>query len=384
MMRIVVASICLLFLCSCVPIVTYRKAPDVNPADVDMNKDAGRGGPLTVNVHLQNWPDMAFVIDTGWNVTTFDKSLEPELGRRLGSVPVMTTGGKVWVDLYNAPDLYLGGTQLVTGAFVATMDLQSVSYVSTHPIMGILGTDVLRNYCIQLDFAGSKIRFLDYRRSGKSHWGVPFRLKYEKDGMISIATNLVGAPASSSAIDTGYVSDGWLVPALYGQWTNHSLSAAGEVRFPDAVLGGKIYTNVDFSLDFFLDPNIQKKWKWSENGIGLFFLARNLVTLDFPEKMIYLKQTSAGPLSFDLDADSPMSFLCRLKAKGKLPGFSKDDEITVNGSPKSVYLTKITKSSDPSRYHYTVVRSPDGNGWKLIKAWRTDDKGKVLELYPLN
>jgi hypothetical protein len=32
------------------------------------------------------------------------------------------------------------------------------------------------------------------------------------------------------------------------------------------------------------------------NLLGLRFLARHLVTLDFPNKRLYLKQTRAGPL----------------------------------------------------------------------------------------
>src|SRR6267142_6176006 len=55
------------------------------PADVTMNKDAGRGNWLFVTLRLDKDEELRFFVDTGMTLTVLDKSLEPELGKRLGT-----------------------------------------------------------------------------------------------------------------------------------------------------------------------------------------------------------------------------------------------------------------------------------------------------------
>jgi hypothetical protein len=70
------------------------------------------------------------------------------------------------------------------------------------------------------------------------------------------------------------------------------------------------------------------------NGLGIQFLSRNLVTLDFPQKTLYLKRTSFGHLvdrnmrsMADSEGKSAYRFILHLKNEGQLPGWSKDEEI---------------------------------------------------------
>jgi hypothetical protein len=44
-------------------------------------------------------------------------------------------------------------------------------------------------------------------------------------------------------------------------------------------------------------PDIYLNGDGKYNGIGLRFLARHLVTFDFPKRTMYLKRTSIGPLT---------------------------------------------------------------------------------------
>jgi hypothetical protein len=61
------------------------------------------------------------------------------------------------------------------------------------------------------------------------------------------------------------------------------------------------------------------------NVIGLRFLARHLVTLNFPKRTMYLKRTSPGPL-VDEDAQQAAKFLKGLKQAGELPGWATDEQ----------------------------------------------------------
>ncbi len=55
------------------------------PADVSMNKEAGRGNWLFVTLRLESGEELPFFVDTGMTLTLLDKSLEPKLGKRLGT-----------------------------------------------------------------------------------------------------------------------------------------------------------------------------------------------------------------------------------------------------------------------------------------------------------
>ena len=74
----------LLLLCSC---ATTPEPPAIIPAselpaDVIVNKDAGRGMWLFVTLRLESGEELPFFVDTGMTFTLFDKSLESKLGKR--------------------------------------------------------------------------------------------------------------------------------------------------------------------------------------------------------------------------------------------------------------------------------------------------------------
>jgi hypothetical protein len=118
--------------------------------------------------------------------------------------------------------------------------------------------------------------------------------------------------------------------------------------------------------------------------------------------MMYLKQTSIGPLAggsfakIDVERSeaeatltSGLKFMVSLKKKGQLFGCSKDDKISINTDvdlpeayPESVIFNG-RKNGDSSIYHYTITRPSKDDPWKLQKAWQTDAKGRVVEEYPV-
>ncbi len=357
-----------------------------------MNKDAGRSQLIFVTLQLEDGKELPCLLDTGCPVTTLDQSLEPKLGKRFGTVPDWAFDGKHEAGIYMAPKLYLGGALLpLTGTDnILTCDCKWLSAFCGRPVMGILGRDVLEKYCLQLDFASHRIRFLDPDTSAKE-LGQPFVLTGPPKEEIYISNNLVGNQGSGSltAIDLGCLGDGWLTPALFQQWTNQALPlVAGQVHSPEAQLGGEIYPEV------WLDRG--KPWETGEpehNGIGILFLSRHLVTLDFPKRTMYLKRTSIGPLHLDTQevkavAKSAAPLLRSLKKSGHLPGWSKDDKLVAKSasfSCNSALTGSFTgrKIGDSSIYHFQVIRASEDSPWKLQKAWRTDQDGKIIEEFPV-
>jgi hypothetical protein len=287
-------------LCSCATkFYTAAIIPATDlPADVTMNSDAGRGGMLFVMLRLGSGEELPFVMDSGAGGTCLAKSLEPKLGKRLDTDMGWQFGKKYKVGVYAMPKIYLGGTQLMTGTNAYIFDWGKMTDKAGRSVMGILGMDALKHYCIQLDFTAGKIRFLDDEHADKSDWGKPFPLTDLGDGCFFVSENLFGAKGSPSLIDTGWDDgDGWLTSKLFKQWTNQAaLPASGKVRSPNAVLGGETYPDVvlhEFNPKSLSSADQHIKF----NGIGLHFLSRHLVTLDFPKQTMYLKRISVGPLA---------------------------------------------------------------------------------------
>lgn len=407
--RLLATAIGLLFLCSCAAppprpqpplIVPLSNIPATRlPATVSMNKEAGRGNWIFVSVALADGEKLPFVVDTGAFSSLLDRSLEPMLGTRLDSGTLRVFGIPRHMNQYQAPTLYLADTPLMmTGPYIFTDDLKGLSHYAGRPVMGMLGMDVLAHYCVQLDFAANRMRFLDDRPADKRAWGKAFPLTDVGDGCVAIRQNLTGAAGAGSLIDTGCTYDGWLIPDLYSRWTNRAAPlASGQVRFPDAILGGTVYTNVnleDLRPKLFSsgDPHLKL------NGVGLSFLSRNVVTLDFPRMTMYLKPVSIGPFidwrmrrTAHSEALSAIRFLKAMAAKGKLPGWSRTDQPAQTTEavqfhfsyPHIVTVDDLRKKGDPTLYHYRVTRLSTTSPWKIIKAWQTSALGKVIKRYPV-
>jgi hypothetical protein len=383
----------LVIVCSCSTALSFGL-----PSDIPLNKDAGRGGMVFVTIRLNDGQKLPFVLDTGCPTTCLDASLESKLGKRLRTKTLWAFGARSQIGVYPAPRLYLGKTLLArSGDVIVTYDCSKMSAAVGHPIMGVLGMDILTNYCIQLDFDDRKVRFLDYEHTKKSRWGDPHPLAYIQDGCPRINDNIVGAPGVGSLVDTGCSYDGWLIPQLFQQWTDNDAPAiAGQARAPNGVLGGESYPGlrlrcVDPKLLSTGDTHIQF------NGLGLHFLARHLVTLDFPEQTLYLKRTSANALdhgdvnaSAKSDIEAAAKVLKGLEHAGRLPGWSKADDMAVSNGTfifNAGFVTFNVQKSPGSIFHYKFTRARDqlsyDGPWELTKAWATDSAGRMIEEYPV-
>lgn len=401
--------VCLLLLCSCAtkPIASGLIPPPARPADVTINKDAGRGNHLYVTLRLQGGAELPFLVDTGSPVTILDKSLEPQLGRCLGTETLWNFGATYEASVYAAPKLYLGGTGLITDSNALTCDLvRKMSSPPGPPVMGILGLDCLRHYCIQLDFKARKMRFLDPEHVKPARLGQAFPLTFSNAGQghsewfhpYTSHCGLAGGPDADLLIDTGADCDGLLEPELFRGEVQEQRSRVpadtdqepNNLGLPQRVWGGSTYTSlwVRSGINAAQDGG-------GENSLGLRFLARHLVTFDFPHRTMYLKQVRRGPL---LDAELAAAVRAagksayprarKLLKNGQLPGWSKEQRGTMKGvfefhqNPDTITFAAV-KKGDSATYHYQFTRSSTDNPWQLQKAWRTDQNDHTVQEYPV-
>jgi hypothetical protein len=278
----------LLFLCSCAtePPSSRDNAQSKLPPEISINENAGRGGWVVVTLHNDTGNAFPFLLDTGTSGTLFDKSVESKLGKSLGDVSVVGWGQKNAGHIYAMPRLYLGDVPLRTPSETATYDLGTLRDGTGTRVDGIIGYDTLRHYCIQLDFVARKMRFLDDNTADKSTWGKAFPIRdlNVDDERPSVEQNLLGQHGPHSLIDTGSNNDGWLMTRNYRQWTN-GVPIKGQVKKPYGLFDGTRYPSVSLGA-----ANVES------DGIGIRFLARHLVTFDFPKRKLYLKLQTLSPL----------------------------------------------------------------------------------------
>jgi len=377
----------LLWLCSCAsnPFQPVADAPTPElPADASINPDAGRGNELIVKIRLEDGEELPFIVDTGSPVTIFDKTLAPKLGKCTGAAIFNNFGSHTNAGVYNMPKLYLGQTRLLTGTHTIALDLQFV--MPDQAIMGILGMDCLRNYCLQLDFQAHRLRFLNSGRLDAENRGKAYPISFsnEEQGAKGLVRpyircgSLIGGGGHNLMIDTGYRVDGGLADDDFQKQIHQlqTLNADGvvgsqdkhRVWFPSTIWEGGKYTNLLVGA--------------GGNILGLGFLARHLVTLDFPHRILYLEQTSVGPLVSE-DMLAAASLVEHLRQRRQLPGWSEGEAGTIYLEPFPTYeVFDGRKQGDPSVYHYKVARTGADGYFKLQAAWRTDPSGKTIEEFP--
>jgi hypothetical protein len=265
----------------------------VLPPEVSINQDAGcggwfKGGWLKVKLHLETGEEVVFMVDTGSPITILDDSFVPRLGKQVGTMPVNFVGQKQQAaEIYAAPKLLLGNVPLSTDSYVACTPLKNFNKY----FQGILGMDCLQDYCIQFDFTAGKVRFLDSAETNAASWGKMYPLTLSRTGphqqLIHPLIHQAGFFGNDTnlLIDTGCHVDGLVNKGesgeVIGAWL---LSFLGCGRFHSGVWDGEKYSHIKVApVDHV-------------NVLGLRFLARHLVTLDFPNQKMYLKQTSVAPL----------------------------------------------------------------------------------------
>lgn len=354
-----------------------------------MDKDAGRGGLLIAMVRLEGGEELPFIVDTGASGSLIDISLAPKLGTPIGTVTYQSWGFVGTNHAYTTPRLFLGGAPLLTGGAIIAHDCRTSSPDPGRPIMGVLGMDVLEHYCIQLDFAAGKMRFLDTGSADKKEWGKAFPIVplNSQDARPAVAANLLGLEGPHSLIDSGCNYDGWLMPEYFQQWTNHTVAPAkGEARSPNGFLDGEKYPFVSLA-----------RQDVESDGIGLRFLARHLVTLDFPNHVVYLRRQSSGPLPnlrlkttrvdalnalvedvIREDTEAALAELARIEQ-----GSATDQEKTV--ARKLAATLENRPKPAPADVPATVIRMPLGDcrselaevGWLKPQANRIPLNGEI-------
>jgi hypothetical protein len=248
------------------------------------------GGPLVLPVYVAG-RRYSFLLDTGSSITAVDRSLRDILAQPLRAEVISTLYGERRVTSYRAPVIRIGGYVASEIPEVACVDLSGARAVGGCDVRGILGMDFLKRQILKLDFDKGEVRFLASVPEGS---GTSFSLLFEEDRP-RVPITIEGAGERLFILDTGDVgiSFGSIEPRFLTQLIDAgravTIGASLGMSFVDGrsaqcsvarvagiSIGGLRHSNVVFDSA-------------ADNTLGLGFLARYVVTLDFPSRTIYLK-----------------------------------------------------------------------------------------------
>jgi len=344
------------------------------------------GQPIVLPVKLGG-KTYSFLLDSGTSSTTFDISLrdllgEPKVKRDAG---IDEDGNVREFNIYYAPDAKLGKLSFLYGGTVLCVDLTILRESTGLDIRGVIGVGFMRRYMLQLDFdsgtlrifksgAGKQVGFGDMVKMNLSEYGCPF-----------VIGKVLDKYPCMFLIDTGYPDSGTLSGEVFAKLvelgkingiTHQITDADGKVRTTTA---GRM-SELELGKCNYKELIFERSPRG--NILGLGFLGRNIVTLDFPNLKLYLKN---GKQSEKIDQND-MSGLHLLRKPAGVVVHSVDKDspaVTAAIQPGDVIVKIGDKSADKCSLTdlRNTLRSKDGKTLeiKFKRAGKTQKTALTLK-----
>jgi len=252
--------------------------------------DVRRLGCILLPVKIDG-QECLFVFDTGASAPIIDVSLKSKLDGPKGKVKVATLGKSMMLDVFDAPEAFLGPFNLKEGGYVTCMDLTVFSQHIGRRICGIIGMSFLKRHVVQIDFDNERLLFLRASKDFDETWGVEFPITFGRKGIPLVKAKILGTVDTYFAVDAGCQGTGTLDKAVAEYVV--LLEGVKAVDDEDLTLSGVTKAR-DLRIDSFSFGEFEyEKLIFSEangSGLGLGFLSRHSVVFDFPNSRLYLKK----------------------------------------------------------------------------------------------
>lgn len=243
--------------------------------------------PVTINELPYN-----FLIDTGATFTILDSSFKPLLGKAQTKTQAETSTGQSDVLFYKPVDIYAEDQNLTTNHQFIVWDLTLLTKVIGTEFQGIIGMAILYKHVWDFNFDEQTLIMRSQSLKGADESGFErVKITLSIHGIPAIPVE-VGNQKTDFIIDTGDNGFGRLQPELIDSLINQnliesvaidtttSLSGIAEIRrirAKEITIGTNTYKNVVMMESL-------------QNALGLGFLKRHHVIMDFPNKEFYFKK----------------------------------------------------------------------------------------------
>ena len=231
-----------------------------------------------------------FIVNTGTTWSVFNVSLRSHLGPRVGSVSTeVPKGDNVQVELYSPPNARVGSLPL-TNDSVLCHDFTLIRGAFGYDVHGVVGMDFLRQWVIAIDFDRGRLRVLPPETTRDPEWGESIPFVYDAIGAPSISATAGANVRALFRVDTGDTGTGDLEDTLLNRLVGaHQAHITGDCPSVSAsgIHSSRVARLSHFSLQSFRHEDLQFT-SGKQNNLGLRYLSRYRVTIDFPNERIYL------------------------------------------------------------------------------------------------
>jgi hypothetical protein len=233
-----------------------------------------------------------FMIDIGCSCSVFDASMRAHLGSPIGQGIAETPAGDVKTETFLSPAAAIGKLKFSSHRPVTCLDLTVVRESLGREIRGMLGVDFFRDKIVVFDFDEGRLNVLkpDSVRDRNRTWGEYIPFVYDLNGIPCILVAVGKDARAPFKLDTGCRGTGTIDATLFA-----SLSAAGELRISEPTesitLGGIHRSRVGWLAILGIGPYRHENLRLGEarySTLGLEYLRRYRVTLDFPGESLFL------------------------------------------------------------------------------------------------
>lgn len=232
-----------------------------------------------------------FWFSTSRETSSFDEALRPLLGPPVPTW-VDTAVGEDTEERYRAPAAAVGSVRLAFPYGVHCRDHSDISRTLGYKSYGVLGMDALQRHVVQVDFDEGKLRFL---KTAASAAGQPVLIKFAgpHGRKPQVVIEIPGAAMERALIDTGKLGESLVLhsglfralqnhetlPKVRSQiiWYQQKRCEVRRGRIDAAKIGGLRHQSVLCRESVV-------------NVLGLEFLARYVITFDFPNSRLFLKE----------------------------------------------------------------------------------------------
>jgi hypothetical protein len=245
---------------------------------------------VPVTIKGKSYP---FVLSTGTRTTVYDNSLRNLVGERTGADWLKGAEKDILVGCHRPPEAFLGRIPLPREGSVLLADLSWARQMCGQEVRGLLGMDFLRLYVIRIDFDSGT---LTIQRGIGQEQGSCFPLSLdEKSGTPRLAIDLAdGGLPEPFILDTASLGGAGDIRAdrfdVLVSMGNIQLEEGVDCCIPGADCPRTYGCLSRFRLGEMMHRHLYFGRSATNSRLGLEYLDRYRVTLDFPGSRVYLSK----------------------------------------------------------------------------------------------
>ncbi len=337
----------------------------------------GGCGAIFIPVYIQG-KEYLFILDTGASITIFDASLKKLLGKPKRMLEVQTAGNPAVMQMFESPSIHIGPFILPQGSEIGCVDLNMFKMIEGRELSGILGMDFLRKHAIKIDFDNGLVSFVEEDKANLFDFEQELEITFNTKNIPQIKGHISKQIEIDFVIDSGNISAGSLNKTICDKLIEEQnvktlksvmITASGSQETREIRVDSLTISNLEYKDLIFGES--------SYDNLGLEFLDRHTVIMDFPNKKMYLKKGE----QFNRKDESGMSGLSLIFNSGILTVYSTfksspAEKVDIKAGDIIVQIDGKEANSYNMKQLKQLFRSGDGNKVKL----KIDRDGELKEI----